>query len=103
MENKIYAVIDTNVIVSALIAASVESPPFVVMAQIYSGAIIPVFNDEMLREYQEVLSRPKFHLSSDLIERALSVIRDYGLHLERTEMEEDCFPDPKDIVFYEVK
>ena len=103
MGNRIYAVIDTNVIVSALIATKAESPPFIVLAHVYSGSIIPVFNDEILREYQEVLSRPKFHLPLELIERALSVFRGYGLRLERTKIEKEWFPDPKDIVFYEVK
>lgn len=103
MADKIFAVIDTNVVVSALISTNPESPPFSVMAHVYSGTITPVFNDEILKEYQEVLSRDKFHLPADRIESALSVIRDYGLNLERTKVEGEAFKDPKDVVFYEVK
>ena len=102
MANKVFAVIDTNVIVSALISTKTETPPLSVMAYVYSGIITPVYNDEILQEYREVLSRDKFRLSPDRIDDALSVIRDYGLNLERTKVEGEVFPDPKDVVFYEV-
>lgn len=103
MGNSVFAVIDTNVIVSALISSNPESFPLMVMANVYSGAITPVFNQEILKEYQEVLSRDKFHINPADIEKALNVIRTYGLILERTTVENELFPDPKDIVFYEVK
>ena len=63
MEDKYYAVIDTNVIVSALISKKAESYPLSVMAHVYSGVIIPVFNNEIINEYKDVLSREKFHLN----------------------------------------
>ena len=40
--------------------------------------------------------------TDDEVGNALSVIRDYGLNLERTKVEDEPFPDPKDVVFYEV-
>ena len=62
MPDKVYAVIDTNVIVSALISKKAASYPLSVMAHVYSGVIIPVFNNEIINEYKDVLSREKFHL-----------------------------------------
>ena len=62
MDNKLFAVIDTNVLVSALISKSLTPPPLVVLAHVYSGDITPVFNDEIIQEYRDVLSREKFHL-----------------------------------------
>ena len=103
MGNSIYAVIDTNVIVSALISQKPQSYPLSVLSHVYSGKIIPVLNDEILAEYRNVLSRPKFNLDPVDIDTALHVIDQYGLHLERTPLCEEIFPDPKDIVFYEVK
>lgn len=102
MEDRIFAVIDTNVLVSALISTRSDTPPFIIMAQVYSGVITSVYNAEILKEYRDVLSREKFHLSEECIDKALSVIRDYGLCLERTAVEDETFPDPKDVVFYEV-
>lgn len=57
MGSKVFAVIDTNVIVSAVISKSPESSPLLVLAYVYSGTIIPVFNAEIIQEYREVLSR----------------------------------------------
>lgn len=103
MGSKVFAVIDTNVIVSALISKNPESSPLLVLAHVYSGTITPVFNAEIIQEYRNVLSRKKFHLNPLDIEDALLVIQDYGLNVERTEVKDEVFPDPNDIVFYEVK
>lgn len=43
MKTTLFAVIDTNVIVSALISTNPESPPFIIMAHVYAGSIIPVY------------------------------------------------------------
>ena len=102
MEDKIYAVIDTNVIVSALISRSLESNPARIFRAIVQEQIIPLYNDEILDEYRDVLSRPKFHLTTLQIETVLKAIITDGLSLDRTPVEGADFPDPKDIVFYEV-
>lgn len=102
MEDRLFAVIDTNVLVSALISKRPDSPPLLVMSQVYSGSIVPVFNDEIIAEYRAVLYRDKFKLSPDDIESALKVILDFGLDIEKHSISDGGFPDPKDIVFYEV-
>ncbi len=92
MADKYYAVIDTNVIVSALISKKAESYPLSVMAHVYSGVIIPVFNDEIINEYKDVLSREKFHLNQSDIVLAMKAITDYGVNLERTKVNVAAFP-----------
>ena len=103
MEDKVFAVIDTNVIVSALISTKPDSYPLSVLSQVYQGPIVPVYNDEILAEYRDVLYRDKFHLRSEDIELALKTITEMGLNLARTQVQGEDFPDPKDVVFYEVK
>ncbi|MBR1573794.1 MAG: putative toxin-antitoxin system toxin component, PIN family [Bacteroidales bacterium] len=103
MANSLYAVIDTNVLVSALIATKKESHPLTVLANVFAGTITPLFNDEIISEYRDVLSREKFHLDPADIEDAINAFLQYGLNLERTEVKGEVFPDPKDVVFYEVK
>jgi Predicted nucleic acid-binding protein, contains PIN domain len=103
MDNNVFAVIDTNVIVSALLSSRPDSYPLSVMAHVYSGAITPVFNDEIIKEYRAVLGRKKFHFDPKDVESAFAVITGYGLNLERTKVDDEVFPDAKDIVFYEVK
>lgn len=102
MGNKIYAVIDTNVIVSALISKSIESNPVKIFHAITQERIIPLFNEEILAEYRTVLSRAKFHLDKSLIDIVLKAIITDGISLDRTPATGIDFPDPKDIVFYEI-
>ena len=46
--------------------------------------------------------RKKFHFDPELIETVLSTIVTDGIYMDRTKSIEEIFPDPKDIVFYEV-
>ena len=94
-----YAVIDTNVLVSAMLKWN--SVPGTVVQMIYSGVITPVWNEKILSEYREVLSRPKFHLSKDIIDTLMVGITDGGLCVEERPLDV-LLPDPKDRVFYEV-
>ena len=103
MANSLFAVIDTNVLVSALISTNTESYPWQVLANVFAGTITPVFNHEIIEEYRAVLNREKFHLNPFDIEEALCVFLQHGLNLERTQVKNEVFPDSKDIVFYEVK
>lgn len=100
--NEIYAVIDTNVLVSALLPSQKVSNPTMVLREVFRGRIIPVYNEEILDEYKEVLSREKFHIHQARIDIVVNYIKNTGLELERTKSWEGVFPDPKDIVFYEV-
>ncbi len=100
--NKIYAVIDTNVLVSALLPHQGVTNPSVVLGAIMNERIIPVFNSEILGEYLEVLTRDKFHFQRTSVETVVNHIKQIGLELDRTRSWEGVFPDPKDIVFYEV-
>ena len=59
---KIYAVIDTNVIISALLSRNNDSATVRIMEHLYDRNIIPVYNDEILEEYESVLRRPKSYL-----------------------------------------
>ena len=62
-----FAVFDTNVIVSALLTTHPDSPTATLLNMVVEGIITPVFNDEILEEYKDVLSREKFGFTSDQI------------------------------------
>lgn len=100
-ENSIYAVIDTNVIVSAFLAKSTASSPAKVFFALYEGTIGLLYNDEILEEYINVLSRKKFNFAQEDIMNFISFVKEFGLDSERISSNE-YFPDPKDVVFYEV-
>ena len=97
---KCYAVIDTNVLVSALLKW--DSIPGQVVQQTYAHEIIPVFNDSILKEYEEVLSREKFHFPKETVEFLLSRLKAIGESMTTVESLVGNFPDPKDVVFFEV-
>lgn len=97
----IYAVIDTNVIVSAYITKNLMAATSRVWAAVLQGKITPVYSDEIIDEYTEVLHREKFDIPDHLIKWAIDRILMNGIHGERVPSQED-FPDSKDVVFYEV-
>ena len=97
----IYAVIDTNVLVSALFTSNVEAATVKVLDALLQEKIIPLYNEEIYDEYVEVLSRPKFHFTRTIVNKYLKAIRDLGVKAERVRSQEN-FPDMDDIVFYEV-
>ena len=97
----IYAVIDTTVIVSALLTKHVDSSTARVVQSMMTGEFTPLYNDEILDEYSQVLRRAKFHFSEPIVQKYLNVIKKIGIKSSRLHSDEH-FPDPKDIVFYEV-
>jgi putative PIN family toxin of toxin-antitoxin system len=97
----IHAVIDTNVIVSALITHNPSAATVVVLERLFDGDIVPVYNDEILNEYNEVLHRPKFKLSNSDICAVIEYIEVFGLHANRVKYN-GTMPDEKDRPFYEV-
>ncbi|MDE6076633.1 MAG: PIN domain-containing protein, partial [Muribaculaceae bacterium] len=101
--SKIYAVVDTNVIVSALLSSNKHSNPNIIVNAINTGVLIPLYNEEIEAEYKEVLSRPRFKLSEEQVAIFIYVLRKFGIRTEPTKVEDEVFPDPDDLIFYEVK
>ena len=98
----ICAVYDTNVLVSALITKHPDSSTTKVLEFLYEGHIIPIYNEEILKEYQEVLSRPKFPINPNAITGLISFIQHNGIQAEREPVDNWKLPDESDRVFYEV-
>ena len=97
----IYAVIDTNVIVAALLTHNPMVATAKVLDYLSEGRIATVYNEDIMSEYQDVLYRKKFHFKEDKILMVLNYIRHYGIHSDRIPYAGDM-PDEKDRPFYEV-
>lgn len=97
-----YVVIDTNVLVSALITRNENSPTVQILRFLANGNIVPVYSDEIVKEYNEVLRRDKFKLPEIIIINLLKDIMDNGLKITELAEVTETMPDPKDIVFYAV-
>ena len=98
---KVYAVFDTNIIVSALISRRSDTAVVLALETLLAGEVIPLYNDEILKEYEDVLHREKFHLPESFIAATINQIKKDGIASERIHSDE-TFPDPSDVVFYEV-
>ena len=99
---KKYVVVDTNVLVSALITRNESSPTVKILRYISENKIIPVYSEEIIKEYNEVLHRAKFKLPDEIIVRLLNDIVSNGFEVKNVIEVIEEMPDPKDIVFYAV-
>lgn len=98
---RFYAVIDTNVLVSALLAKHADSSPVAVVGKLLDGTVIPVFSKTILKEYHDVLHRAKFGFQPVSVDVFLREVARRGVLLEpgRTDI---VLPDMKDVPFYAV-
>ena len=97
----IYAVIDTNVLVSALLTHNLGVATAKVLDSIAKGDITCVYNEDILMEYREVLHRPKFKFPERKIDSLLTFITQKGIHSDRIPFDGNM-PDEKDRPFFEV-
>lgn len=96
---KYYAILDTNVLVSAMLKTG--SVPGLVALEAMNGDIIPVLNDEILAEYEDVLRRPKFMFEERSIRVFLEELKRRAVYVDAGSVDE-VLPDEKDVVFYAV-
>ena len=94
-------VFDTNVIVSALLSKYPDASTVRVFNAMLTDRITPIYNDEILAEYNDVLHRKKFHFPESMIQATINYFRRYGVYADRLSTGE-ILPDLKDLVFYEV-
>ena len=92
---KCYAVIDTNVLVSALLSKDEKSATVQVLERMLNKEIIPAYSKEIMREYQEVLLRKKFGFSEKAIQCIISYIRQNGKTVVPTTVDEKLKHFPK--------
>ena len=97
-----YAVIDTNVLVSAYLKRN--SIPSKIVELIYYDVVAPILSESILQEYGTVLNRPKFHFSQELVNNIITGIEEYGLifNPETLKYDKAELPDPSDWKFYEL-
>ena len=97
----IYAVIDTNILVSARITKNPSSATVKVLNSLLNATIKPLSNYEIIAEYSDFLHRPKFRMRDEDINLIINYIKNYGIHSDRVPFD-GTMPDEKDRPFYEV-
>lgn len=94
------AVIDTNVLVSALWKETGNA--FYILSEIVSGRITVCYDRRITDEYTEVLLRPKFGFPSKTVNALMDYIIEYGLAVSPHPIRDILFIDEDDRPFYEV-
>ena len=97
----IYAVIDTNVLVSALITKNPEAATAKVVRLLLDNGFIPLYDADIVTEYEDVLHRSKFPILPEVADALISYIVEHGVEASRVNFDESM-PDEDDRVFYEV-
>ncbi len=95
------AVIDTNVLVSALLSSHDDAATVQVVSRMFKGEIVPIYSRQIICEYQEVLSRRKFHFTQSKVDFLISAIERFGIFVTPSPTGA-VLPDRKDLPFYEV-
>ena len=96
-----FVVVDTDVLVSALLTSKEDSATVQIVKKILDGELIPLFSEATKKEYREVLHRAKFGLSPDAVDYLLSAIFKSGISLEPASTG-IAIIDAKDLPFYEL-
>ena len=92
----IRAVIDTNVLVSAMISR--DGNEALIVLAVSQGLVVPCVSVEILREYSGVLQRERFGFSSQEVEAVLGLFQRHGLLREAFSVAK-LSPDPDDDKF----
>ena len=98
---RIKAVIDTNVLVASLITNIKDAPTVKIINYIFDNTIIPLYSEEIMNEYIEVLSRSKFAIKQHNIGKLINIIKEKGIKVKPAKIDIELI-DEDDLPFYEV-
>jgi len=90
-------VLDTSTVVSGIIVDGVSAR--VIDLLIEQRRFQAVFSDEILREYEDVLRRPRFRLSPQIVNSLLAFFETHGLKVTPQNLVQAITDDPSDNKF----
>jgi putative PIN family toxin of toxin-antitoxin system len=92
-------VIDTNVIVSALLSSL--GKPAAILNKFFNEELQAYYSKSILAEYEDVLSRPALKIEPDKAKRFFEILKDTGVSIEPA-VSIIPLTDEDDRVFYDV-
>ncbi len=75
-------VIDTNILISALLSSRDDSATVQVLNLLLAGQLIPVITEDIFQEYSDVLRRRKFGFPDDAVSMLLGEIQRRAVEVE---------------------
>lgn len=97
----VLAVIDTNVLLSSMISKKIDTGVVKVWDKVLREKIVPLWNENIISEYDNVFHRKKFKLDEVDVREIIEIIKDFGLYTTPVETEE-LPTDPDDIIFWQI-
>ena len=97
----IYAVIDTNVLLSALLSKKSDTATVKLVKALMDGKFVPLWHESIIEEYDEVFHRPKFHLQESSIQKVLTAVQFYGKYTKPITTA-DIPSDADDVIFWQI-
>ena len=93
-------VLDTNVLISSLLSS--KGAPAKILDLILGDQVVVVYDNRILGEYEEVLSRQEFNIHPSKAFAIVNHIEVSGNYIESEMLPTEGFTDPDDIMFAEV-
>ena len=91
-------VIDTNVIVSALL--SPQGKPAAILEMFFNEKVQIYYSINILAEYMDVMSRPTLNINPEKAKRFFLILKDTGISMEPA-ASISPMPDEDDRIFYD--
>ena len=97
-----YAVVDTNILVSAALATDrLQSVPYAIFQGVSKHLFTPIVDENIVEEYYEVMSRSKFRWKASYGQHFVDEILKYAIN-EPVAPTDFTLPDADDRIFYDV-
>ena len=97
------AVVDTNVLISALLSKKDDTATVKIMDAMLHGRFTPLWHEDIVAEYNDVLRREKFHLKETDVQKILQAIQIYGRYVSiKHNAVNEKLIDPDDTIFWQV-
>ena len=93
-------VLDTNVLVSGLLSAS--GPPAWIVEAVLAGELELALDMAIRQEYEDVLRRPEFAFSPDVLDDLLTTLDQFSFQVTAAPPCPEPLPDPDDEPFLAV-
>ena len=97
----IFAVLDTNVLISAALAHNKFSVPYSVFRGVVERSFVPLVDENIVREYWDVFSRPKFSFMQETINDIVGNTIKFAINQPVPPSGVEL-PDCDDVIFYDV-
>ena len=92
--------LDTNVLLSALLTPDRKASA--ILDKVLDGNIEIYYNEKIINEYKEVLSRKKFGIAKTKISELISFFRMKGIFVFEFDDSKKVFVDEMDKIFYDI-